>query len=396
MRLVRLQLFDYRNFHRLDLEFPSRVAVIVGDNAQGKSNLLEAVYLAATMRGLRSETDAQLVRNESLDDVLPAARVVAFTENQQGPLKVEVIVTVRKGAHGLVGTKTVRINGAPKRLSDAAGSLIAVLFAAEDMEMIAGPPSLRRRYIDITLTQIDRQYATARARFERLLTQRNHLLKRIREGQARMDELEFWDTELARDGALLFCRRARALAELGRAAAESHAALAPGERLDVSYQPRLESAGFDAAALGEEETTEVYAQALRRGAGRDTAAGMTLQGPHRDDLEFSLNSVGASGFASRAQQRTIALSMRLAEAAYLQSQRGDAPVLLMDDVLSEMDAARREAVLGALSGAEQMLVTGTDWDRFPASFSEAAQAFAVEAGSVRSLEPEATWRTGTS
>jgi DNA replication and repair protein RecF len=382
MRLTRLQLFDYRNFHRLDVELPARVAIFVGDNAQGKSNLLESVYLAATTRGLRSETDAQLVAREMLSGVLPAARVVAHAETTAGPLKVEVVVTVRQGAHGPVGTKTVKINGSPRRLADAQGQLMAVLFAAEDMEMITGTPSLRRRYIDITLSQVDRQYASTRARFERLLTQRNHLLKRIREGSARMDELEYWDTELARDGGVMISRRARALADLSRIAAESHAALAPGEVLRAAYQPKLDVEGFAASEVPETEVAEIYTRALRQGLNRDISAGMTLQGPHRDELVFELGGVSAAGFASRAQQRTIALSMRLAEAAYLESRRGEPPVLLMDDVLSEMDAGRREGVLGALAGAEQMLVTGTDWDRFPAAFTDGAQMFSVEAGCV--------------
>ena len=385
MRLTRLQLFDYRNFHRLDIELPARVAIFVGDNAQGKSNLLESVYLAATTKGLRAETDAQLVNRETMADVLPAARVVAQVETAAGPLKVEVVITVRDGAHGPIGTKTVKINGSPKRLSDAQGQLMAVLFAAEDMEMITGTPSLRRRYVDITLSQVDRQYASTRARFERILTQRNHLLKRIREGSARMDELEYWDAELARDGGVLMSRRARALSELARIAAEAHAKLAPGEELRAAYQPRMDTPGFAPGEVDETEVAEIYTQALRRGVSRDVAAGMTLQGPHRDELLFELGGVSAAGFASRAQQRTIALSMRLAEAAYMESQRGEPPVLLMDDVLSEMDSGRREGVLEALGGAEQMLVTGTDWDRFPASFTIDALTWSVDGGGVSAM-----------
>lgn len=388
MRLTRLELFDYRNFRRLDLQFGGATGVFVGANAQGKSNLLEAVYLLATMRAIHAETDVQMVRRQVLDDVMPAARVAGWAETLDGPLKLEVAVVARPGAHGAVATKTVRVNGVPKRLSDAVGRLTAVLFSADDMEMIAGSPSLRRRYIDITLAQVDPQYAAARARFERVLTQRNHLLKSIREGGARTDELFFWDEELARDGGLIFERRATCLAEMAGLAAEAHASLAPAEPLAVHYQPRLDGADIDLVSSGAAQAAEAYAAALRRGMGRDVAAGMTLQGPHRDDVQVALDGVAASGYASRAQQRTIALSLRLAEARLLLARRGEPPVLLLDDVLSEMDSGRRGTVMRALADMDQMLVTGTDWDRFPKEFLSRAGLFEVEAAAVRPLAPQ--------
>ncbi len=388
MRLTHLQLFDYRNFRRLDLEFGGEVGVFVGANAQGKSNLLEAAYLLATMRAIRTETDVQMVRSQVLDDVMPAARVAGWAETLDGPLKIEIAIVARPGAHGHVATKTVRVNGVPKRLSDAVGRLTAVLFTADDMEMIVGSPSLRRRYIDITLAQVDPQYAAARARFERVLTQRNHLLKRIREGAARTDELFFWDEELSRDGGLIFERRAVCLAEMAALAGEAHASLAPAESLAVRYQPRLDGAEIDLASSGVARATEAYAAALRRGMGRDVAAGMTRQGPHRDDVQVTLDGVAASGYASRAQQRTIALSLRLAEARLLLARRGEPPVLLLDDVLSEMDSGRRGTVMRTLADMDQMLVTGTDWDRFPMEFLSRARLFEVEAGAVNPLAPE--------
>lgn len=385
MRLCRLQLFDYRNFHRLDIELPPAVTLFVGDNAQGKTNLLEAVYLLATMRGLRVETDAQLVRRDSLSDVLPAARVVAEAETLGGDLKVEVAIVIRPAARGANATKTVKINGAPKRLSDAVGRLTAVLFSADDLQMIDGSPSLRRRYIDLTLMQVDPQYAAARSRFERVLLQRNHLLKRIREGEAKAEELAFWDDELSKDGGLIVQRRAAALAEIDALAGEVHRSLAERESLSVSYQPKIDPLPAELAQATADVAAGHLAAALKQELGRDIAAGMTLQGPHRDDVLFVLNDVPAAGYTSRAQQRTIALSLRLAEAQLLLRRRGEAPVLLLDDVLSEMDAARRQAVLAAVAGMEQLLITGADWDRFPAEFTSAAACFVVQDGGVRAL-----------
>jgi len=386
MRIQRLQLSDYRNFERLEVELSSGVSIFVGDNAQGKSNLLEAVYLMATMRGLRAETDAQLIRRGSLEGVLPAARVVAEGTTQEGPLKLEVTIMARPGPQGPIGTKTVKVNGVAKRISDAVGRLTAVLFTAEDMELITGPPSDRRRFLDITLAQVEPAYSAARSRFERVLTQRNHLLKRIRDGEANPDELAFWDEEISRDGGFLLQRRAAALEEMASLASEMHAHLAPGDILGIHYQPRLEGERLDLASASVDEAAAAYAVALRRSLGRDIPAGMTLQGPHRDDILVNLNGLAASGYASRAQLRTIALALRLAEARLLTQRRGEPPILLLDDILSEMDAGRRESVLHSVSGTDQIMVTGTDWDRFTPEFREDAALFNVETGSLRPLD----------
>lgn len=383
MRIRSLHLADYRNFDRLDLELSAGVSIFVGDNAQGKSNLLEAVYLLATMRGLRAENDAQLIRRESLEGVLPAARVVAEGETREGPLKLEVTVVARPGPQGPIGTKTVKVNGVARRISDAVGRLTAVLFTAEDLELITGPPSDRRRFLDITLAQVDPAYSAARSRFERVLLQRNHLLKSIRDGEAKPDELVFWDGEIARDGGFILQRRAAALNELAVGASDTHAHLAPGDALGIHYQPRLDGEQLDLAAATVDDAAAAYSSALRRSLGRDVQAGMTLQGPHRDDILVSLNGLSASGFASRAQLRTIALALRLAEARLLTQRRADPPVLLLDDILSEMDSGRRESVLHWISGADQILLTGTDWDRFTPEFRAAASLFNVEEGSPR-------------
>ena len=411
MRLLRLQLFDYRNFHRLDLTVGPGASVFVGGNAQGKTNLLESVYLLATTKELRAETEAQVIRWQAVEDAWPAAapagrsptadrragpvaRVVGEAETAEGRLKLEVAVVGRDGAHGLVASKIAKVNGVPKRLSEAVGRMAAVLFTATDIDLVSGAPSARRRCIDITLSQVDRGYVPVRSRFERVLGHRNHLLKRIREGLARSDELAFWDAELARDGGYLFAARTAALSELAVLAAEVHPSLAPAEELRLEYRPRLEGHAPDTlsdAAVA----AEAYAEGLRRGVSRDIAAGMTVQGPHRDDMTFFLGGVSASGFASRAQQRTIALSLRLAEARLLRSRRGESPLLLLDDILSEMDASRRRSVIEAVSGYDQLLVTATDLDRFPQEFLDRAAVLSVSAGTVTTLPSHAVTSGGT-
>jgi DNA replication and repair protein RecF len=342
--------------------------------------------MLATMRAVRAEQDAQVIRRAALDDVLPATRLVGQVETAEGPLKVEITLTGRPGPKGTIATKTVKLNGVARRVSAAVGRITAVLFTADDLHLIDGSPGTRRRYLDFMLSQADQAYAAARSRFERVLTQRNHLLKRIREGAARPDELVYWDDEIARNGAVLFARRAQALDAMAALAQEAHARLAPGEHLSVHYRPRLEPLSIDIAAAAEDEIGAAYRRNLSSAQRADVAAGMTLQGPHRDDVFLALGDLPAAGFASRAQQRTIALSLRLAEARFLRDRRGDPPLLLLDDILSEMDASRRDSVLAAIGDADQMLVTGTDWDRFSASFLEGASLFSVASGSAHSLE----------
>ncbi|HEY5640975.1 MAG TPA: DNA replication and repair protein RecF [Dehalococcoidia bacterium] len=385
MRLTHLLLSDYRNIERLEIDLPERASVFVGENAQGKSNILEAVYMLATMRAVRAEHDAQVIRRAALDDVLPAARVVGQAETAAGSIKVEVTLTGRPGPNGPIATKTAKVNGVSRRVSAAVGRITAVLFTADDLHLIDGSPSVRRRYLDMTLAQVDPAYSKARSRFERVLTQRNHLLKRIREGAAGRDELAYWDEEIAVNGGVLISGRGRALDVMSRLAQAAHARLAPGEHLATHYRPRLEPLTIDPAEAEEEAIADAYRIALSGSLSRDVAAGMTLQGPHRDDVFFSLDNFPAAGFASRAQQRTIALSVRLAEAQFLRERRGDPPLLLLDDVLSEMDASRRDSVLATLGDVDQMLVTGTDRDRFSGAFLDGASLFAVEAGSVRPL-----------
>ena len=414
MRIRRLHLSDYRNFPRLDLALPAGPAIILGANAQGKSNLLEAIHLLATMRSPRTATDAELIRRQ-VDPLAgpPLSRLVADVEAQAGPLRLEMVVVGRAGppspgrrsadlaapggehSPGAHATKTVRVNGLARRLSEAVGQLAAVLFTAHDMDMVIGPPSLRRRYLDIAISQMDAAYLRALQRYAKVLLQRNHLLKRLQDGSARRDELAFWDEQLVLEGSAIVGARALAVSSLGSLAAAAHADLSDGrEELTLLYEPHLGSAidGRAAATMARHELAAAFAQELRRWSDREVRAGATILGPHRDDLLVHLDGVSAAAFSSRAQQRSIALALRLAEARLLRERRGDSPVLLLDDVLSELDARRRAAVLAAVGNYEQVLVTATDLDRFSPDFLAKAALFRVAAGLVEPMASPAVER----
>ncbi|MCX6021352.1 MAG: DNA replication/repair protein RecF [Chloroflexi bacterium] len=391
MHVTRLQLQNYRNYHMLDLALPDGVTVIHGDNAQGKTNLLEAIYLLATGRSPRAGADRELVARCVPAGEYPIARAAATVQRVAGPLTVEVLIAAagwsdaaapgaapapaRTGA----AQKRVRINGAPRRLLDLIGNLPAVLFTPDDLDLVAGAPAGRRRFLDVMLSQLDPRYARVLSRYQRVLLQRNHLLKQIGEGQATVAELGVWDASLLDDGASIVQQRLSALDQLAPLAAACHARLTDGkEALSVGYQTADGiAAGADLAAV-----REALAAALRRLRPRELAQGLTLAGPHRDDLTLVVNGAPVGTFGSRGQQRTVSLALKLGEADLLRSDGREAPVLLLDDVLSELDPARRRALAETARGFSQVLITTAELDGFPASLLTDANLLTVQAGTV--------------
>ena len=388
MHVRRFQLTGFRNYRSLDLELTQGPLLFLGDNAQGKSNLLEAVALLATGKSVRAGQDAEMIGWEVEEGLQPFARVHASVERRQGTVEIETIVAGHSppgGPQGRAG-KRFRVNGIARRAVDYVGQLRAVLFTADDLDIVTGPPANRRSFLDTALAQADRGYYTALQRYGRILQQRNATLRRIKEGIAGLDELSLWDDTFSHEGAVIMAARQRAVRRLGDLAAESHVRLSGSalELLELAYQPQLGDQWRD--MLPEDATATsvqpLFATALASQRRREMAAGLSLVGPHRDDVAILLNGVAASAFGSRAQIRTAALSMRLAEAELLRGGDGDAPVLLLDDILSEMDEKRRDAVLSGLKGFDQVWITATAGSVLPPGFLESATVFSVEAGTV--------------
>ncbi|TAK72872.1 MAG: DNA replication/repair protein RecF [Dehalococcoidia bacterium] len=386
MHLRRLSLTNFRNYAREELELAPGAVLFLGENAQGKTNLLEAVALLATGRSERAASDADYIAWSARDEPQPFARVAGVAERGGHEVSVELAVIGREGAHGnLVASKRLKLNGVPRRAADVVGAITAVLFTTDDMELVKGSPSGRRRYLDVMLSQVDRAYLRALPRYTKLVTQRNALLKRIQDGAAGHDELAYWDEELARDGATLLVARNAAVDALARSAAEAHAALSgERERFELAYAPRFVDGWTPArvAAAPAEDVARALLDKLQATRTRDVAAGVTLSGPHRDDLSMSIGGEPAAAFASRGQQRTAALALRLAEARLLLDRTGERPLLLLDDVLSELDESRRGSVLAAID-ADQVLITSPDPDRFPASYTASVQLWEIKGGSAR-------------
>lgn len=382
-----LQLQNYRNYARVQLRLDKGLNLFVGENAQGKSNLLEAIYLLSTLRSSRASSDADLVRRDILASDFPVARLSCEVERSAGNLQLEVAVVGRTTDPSHRAGKRVRVNGVPKRASEAVGQLAAVLFTTLDIEVVAGPPLLRRRYLDMMISQVDRGYLRAMQRYARVLQQRNSLLKRIQSREANPGELNFWDQELAHAGGIIFQARADALGHVVSQAQFQMERLSDGlESLTITYRPAIGGLDEFDAPIDETEWTARMIKALSNLRNREIGAGATLVGPHRDDVTVEIDGLPADSFASRAQQRTAALSLRIAEASYLRRALGDDPIVLLDDVLSELDTRRRRGVLEFLDTFQQVVVTTAEPDRVREVMTRASGRFIVTAGAITRVE----------
>lgn len=389
MFIFDLELVNFRNYVRAHIRLDRGLNLFVGDNAQGKSNLLEAIYLLSTLRSSRASQDSDLVRREILPSDFPVARLACQVERSAGNLALELAIVGRTVDPAHRAGKRVRVNGVPRKASDAVGQLCAVLFTTLDIDIVAGPPLMRRRYLDMMISQVDRGYLRAMQKYARVLQQRNSLLKRIQAREAQAHELAFWDQELAHAGGTIYWARADALGHLAIQAEQQMERLSDGlESLTLIYRPSIGGLDQYDAPIDDAEWTGRMLKALQSVRQREIVAGATLVGPHRDDVEVLIDGMPADAFASRAQQRTAALAMRLAEASYLRRALGDDPVVLLDDVLSELDARRRRALLEYIDTFQQTLVTTADPDRLRDIYTRAAGRFVVNAGTITRFEGE--------
>jgi DNA replication and repair protein RecF len=372
VHLVALSLNAIRSYPALVLDLGPGLTVVCGENGQGKSNLLEACYLLALGRSYRASSDRDLIAWQAVSTGT-AALIAARIERAGGPLEARVGLEAAGEANV---TKRVRLNGVAKRTVDLVGALAAVLFSADDLALVAGPPAGRRRYLDVLLAQASPAYVRALQHYQRVLTQRNALLRGLREGRARVDELAFWDGALAADAAVLLDARHRAMERLAPLAAEAYGRLAgDGRSFSLSYATTVPYAG-------EVPTAADATVALEAAHGQERARGMTVVGPHRDDLHLALDGVEMARHASRGQQRLAALALRLAEGRWLAERRGEQPVVLLDDVLSELDPRRRAQVLEEVAGADQVIVTTADLALVPQEALAAARVLRVVDGSL--------------
>lgn len=370
MQITELTLRSYRSYETLHLAFDPGVQIFLGANAQGKTNIIEALYYAAFGRSHRTSSDAELIRVGA-----DGAHIGLSFRRHDVP--GELSFTFARGAR-----RRITYAGESLRQRDLVGLLPMVLFSPEDLFLVKGAPALRRRYLDAELSQASPAYYGELLRYTRILKQRNAVLKDIRERLAAPDDLSPWDAQLARSAAYIVTRRIAAVAQLGALSARVQAVLAAGEELALAY----EIAGAGAEDFAEDDMTESlhvwYNKMLCEGRARDIARAATGVGPHLDDLVLRVGGMSLRSYGSQGQQRTGALALKLAELFYLQENIGEAPILLLDDVMSELDADRRRALLDFIRHEHiQTFITATDAAYFPAERMGTYRY--VEAGTVR-------------
>lgn len=354
MRLATLALRNYRNYARLDLEPGPGLNVFLGRNGQGKTNLLESIAILALSASPRARRDSEL-----LGPIAPEARIEARVET--GGRRMEVSVRYREEAGRT--RRRIEVDGVARRAVDLPGVLRVVLFWPDDLSLVKAGPEHRRRLLNELLVQVEPGHAARLARYARVVEQRNSLLKQIAAGEAGTATLDVWDLELAELGSRIAESRARAVADVAGAARRHHAAIG-GEPLELGYE------GPPADLLG----------ALQESRGLDIRRGTTGAGPHRDDVRVTVAGRDARAFASQGQQRTAVVSIKIAEAEVIQARTGEPPVLLLDDVLSELDAVRRAALVERVATGGQVVVTAADSGPLPAAVMSTADVRCIEAG----------------
>lgn len=367
MQVDHLTLAGFRSYRDLDVSFPTGSQVVVGRNAAGKTNLLEAIVMLAVGHSHRTSNDLDLISWDA-----GFARIEGHVTGVRKASEQLEVVLARPGVAG--SRKRVRINGVPRRSGALAAALRVVVFAPEDMLLVIGSPGLRRAVVDTIVMQRETEGATVLSTYARALQQRNTLLRRIRDGDAAPNELPYWDDVVVRDGGRIVAWRLETLAALAGPLAAAHAEIAPQEgRLALRYVT-------NAPSHPGEQPTDALRRRLAETREKEMWNGVTLVGPHRDDLAFELDERELSGFASRGQQRTAILALKLAQLELLSSPEEGSPLLLLDDVFSELDPDRRAQLVRRIGELPQAFVTTTTLDDLDPRLVRASTAWQVTAG----------------
>lgn len=360
MIIKSLELLDYRNYHELKIEFHSGTNILFGDNAQGKTNLLESIYLCGTAKSHRGSKDKELI-SHGMDE----SHIRIMIEKNQIPHRIDMHIKKNK-------PKGVAIDGIPiKKQSELFGMLNLVFFSPEDLNIIKDGPSERRRFIDLELCQIDKVYLSDLANYNKVLVQRNNLLKQISFNRNLLDTLYIWDNKLIEYGIKVIERRQGFIQKLDNLVRDIHYELtSERETIFLEYNQNVQIDNFKTK--------------LEQSRERDMVLGSTSYGPHKDDLSFIVSEYDIRKFGSQGQQRTVALSLKLAEINLVKEVIGQNPILLLDDVLSELDRNRQLELLNNI-GDIQTIITCTGMEEFVNLRFESNKILKVVNGTVNNI-----------
>jgi len=404
MYLTRLSLTNFRAFTRLDMEVPRRTLLLVGDNAQGKTSILEAVYYLATFTSFHAQSDRQLINFLAGREALAVGRLVAEFQRGEARHQLEVRLIQEMNGAGSRFRKEILLDGVKRTPNEATGAFEAVIFLPQMTRIVEGSPEERRRYLNLALAQVVPGYAQALSEYTRALEQRNALLKQLNERGGDADQLLYWDAILADRGAELVFHRIAAIQELERLSARIHARLTNNlEVLQLVYQPAYDPlpqpegqfalplvTPMNRSGFTREQIRRGFMERLTALRQDEIARGMTTIGPHRDEVRFLSNHIDLGIYGSRGQVRTALLSLKLAEAQWMRERSGHWPVMLLDEILAELDDHRRVDLLEYLGECEQTLLTTTDLKLFSEDFLRKSVLWQVEQGVISKIQPACT------
>lgn len=372
MQIRELVLKNFRTYSELDLRPGPGLNIFVGLNAQGKSNILEAVTILSTTRSFRSGKDSEIIHWGKEN----ARLAVRGERKNQIEFSIDIFIPQ-------TGKKILKINQVKRpKFAELLGILNSVIFSAEDLKIVRGDPGDRRRFLDIEISQASPRYCIHLVRFKKALEQRNRLLKEIQNQTAGIETLESWNKLLIEHGSLIIQKRLEFIEKLEKTAKQIHLNLTDGEEdLVIQYHPSV-----PVENLSSENQNLIIAENFKKAIHNLQRAeifrGSTLAGPHRDDLIFLINGVNARIYASQGQQRTVALSLKLAEMKLLSDLTGEIPVVLLDDFMSELDEKRRKKILELLAKDCQAFITTTTLEILAPDISSRATVFSVHGGRV--------------
>jgi DNA replication and repair protein RecF len=381
MFLKNLELVNFRNYKYCLIEFPTNKTILVGKNAQGKSNLLEAVYYLATLTSNRTSSDNELVLWGET-----SAKIKTRVEKEVSEIKLDIQINNP-------GRKVLKVNNIKKsNYSAFLGNLIIVNFGVSDLLLLRGTPSDRRKWIDNSISQLYPAYSDRLVKFNKIRTQRNNLLKdfkgNINLSISQENSLSVWDEQLVITGSNLIHLRHKFLKEIQPLADIKHKYITLNEEnLLIKYNSTVAGLynSLDEELLSPEKLAEIYREVILNKRKEEIIRAQTLVGPHRDDILFFINNINAESYASQGQQRTIILSLKLAELDFIRTITGENPVLLLDDVLAELDQARQNFLLDAIKEDTQTIITTTDISNFDPVYLKGVTIYNVKKGEVLNI-----------
>lgn len=369
MYLSQLTLKNYRNYADAEVEFSPDINVFLGQNAQGKTNLLEAIYVLAMTKSHRTSNDKELIKWQA-----PFAKISGRVKRSTGTLPLEMVIS-HKG-------KKAKVNHLDQaKLSQYVGHFNVILFAPEDLSLVKGAPTERRRFIDMEFGQMSPKYLLTLTNFKSVLKQRNRYLKLLQQKKAKdLVYLDVLTEQLIEFGAQVIVSRQKFLSQMEQWANQIHQTITKEkEVLRFEYKSQLPPEALNDEAKAQAALHELY----QKNQQREVDMGTTLVGPQRDDVVFLINDKNVQNFGSQGQQRTVALSVKLAEIDLMKSITGEYPVLLLDDVLSELDEARQTHLLKAIQNKVQTFLTTTSLDGVAKEIIKAPKIFEVSAGTIK-------------